>query len=142
MSQTLTVKARNAVEAEAEARRLLAERGDKREPVHPVESPTFDAAHPEYHLWQFLLVEDEPKVRTVDITPSWAAITPVLVGVLQNPDAPATAHRQVEGELRRMALLADRYVRLVRDGVITPDFDKGETAALQPRLGDPDQKEN
>jgi hypothetical protein len=130
MSKTLTVKARNAVEAEAEARRILAERGDASEPVHPVESPSFDVTRPEYHLWQFMLVE--PEVRTIDITPTWTAILPVLLGVLQNPEAPAAAHREVEGELRRMAKFADEYV-----AIVAPNAE-----ALQPRLGDPDQKES
>lgn len=85
---------------------------------------------------------DEDKVRTIDITPSWAAILPILTGVLQNREAPASAHRQADGELRRMALLADRYVRAVRDGLITPDPEKGDTVAMEPRLGDPDQKES
>lgn len=59
-----------------------------------------------------------------------------------NREAPASAHRQADGELRRMALLADRYVRAVRDGLITPDPEKGDTVAMEPRLGDPDQKES
>lgn len=84
----------------------------------------------------------DDEARTIDITPSWAAILPVLLGVLQNDKAPATAHREVEGELRKMALIADRYVRLVKDGVITPDEASGETVAMQPMLGDPDQKES
>jgi len=87
-------------------------------------------------------VNEEKAVRTIDITPSWAAILPVLIGVLQNRKAPVEAHREVEGELRRMALLADRYVRAVRDGVITPDPAKGDTVTMEPRLGDPDQKES
>lgn len=84
----------------------------------------------------------DDEVRTIDITPSWAAILPVLVGVMQNPKAPASAHRQVEGELRRMALIADRYVRAVQDGVIVPDPANGDTVSMSPMLGDPDQKEN
>lgn len=83
----------------------------------------------------------DDEVRTIDITPSWAAILPVLTGVLQNLKAPVTAHQQAERELRRMALIADRYVRAVRDGLITPDPGQGDTVAMEPMLGDPDAEE-
>lgn len=131
MSKTLTVKARNAVEAEAEARRVLAERGDTSEPVHPTESPAFDANRPEYHLWQFLLV---PAVPETDIQPSWKDILPVLMGVAQNPDAPVSAHRQVQANLTLMAELADRYIMLVQNG-------SGDLTGLTPVLTDPDAPE-
>jgi hypothetical protein len=53
-------------------------------------------------------------VRTIDLTPTWSGITPALVAVLQNPDAPAEAHKTVEKELARMADLADKYVEYFR----------------------------
>lgn len=79
--------------------------------------------------------------RTVDITPSWTGILPVLIGVLQNPKAPITAHREAEAELQRMAKLADQYVAHYR---ATNEYasTSGGSPTLSPRLGDPDQKES
>lgn len=61
----------------------------------------------------------------------WEAILPILLGVLLNPAAPASAKQQAEGELTRMAVLADTYVSL-RSGAGRED--------LLPRLGDPDEE--
>src|SRR5687768_4081959 len=128
MTKTLTVKARNAIEAEQEARRVLAERGDNSDPVHPVESPSFDATRPEYHLWQFMLVP------VTDIQPSWEDILPVFIGVLQNDEAPVSAQKQVQANLTLMAALADKYVAQVRAG-------SGDVTGLTPMLTDPDAPE-
>lgn len=74
---------------------------------------------------------DEEKVRTIDITPSWSALVPVFVGVLQNPNAPAEAHRQIVAEVTKMAQLADLYVKAVKEN-------GGTGQGLQPVLTDPD----
>lgn len=73
-------------------------------------------------------------IKSVDITPSWSALVPVFVGVLQNPGAPATAHHEVEANLTLMAGLADKYVQLVKQG-------SGDTVGLTPQLRDPDRPE-
>ena len=75
---------------------------------------------------------DETVVGYIDITPSWSALVPVFIGVLQNPKAPISAHREVEAELRRMAALADRFVAEHKD----------QSNVTTPVLGDPDQKES
>jgi len=68
-----------------------------------------------------------------DITPTWEALVPIFVGVLQNEEAPVTAHREAIANLTQMAALADRYVMLVKRG-------SGDTVGLTPTLGDPDKE--
>jgi hypothetical protein len=75
------------------------------------------------------------EVEAVDITPSWEALVPIFVGVLQNPEAPITAHREAIANLTQMGALADRYVGAVKRG-------SGDIVGLTPVLGDPDQKES
>lgn len=77
----------------------------------------------------------EYEVEATDITPTWQALVPIFVGVLQNPKAPVTAHREAEANIRQMAALADRYVALVQRS-------SGDTVGLTPALGDPDAQEN
>lgn len=76
---------------------------------------------------------DKDETRTIDITPTWSALVPIFIGVLQNPDAPVSAWKEVEANLTGMAALADKYVDLVKRG-------SGDTVGLTPVLGDPDQK--
>ena len=78
---------------------------------------------------------EEDNVRTIDITPSWSALLPAFIGVLQNDEAPVSAKKEIEANLTQMAKLADRYVMLVKNG-------SGDTVGLTPVLGDPDQKES
>jgi hypothetical protein len=50
-----------------------------------------------------------PQMPTmVDVTPTWSAILPMLLAVYENGNFHGV--REAEGELRRMAELADRYV--------------------------------
>lgn len=49
-----------------------------------------------------------PAPRTVDITPTWTTIVPILLAVLENNALQGRA--AAEAELRRMAKLADLYV--------------------------------
>ena len=53
--------------------------------------------------------------QTVDLTPTWQGILPVLLTLLQsdNPQSRAIA----ESELRRMAGLADGYVEIQKAGL-------------------------
>ena len=49
-------------------------------------------------------------VKTIDCTPTWAALVPVLiVGLL---DGSPTAQQIAREELQRMASIADRYVEM------------------------------
>lgn len=74
------------------------------------------------------------EVESVDITPSWAALVPVFIGVLDNDEAPVSARRQVEANLIQMARLADKYVQAVKNG-------SGDLTGLTPVLTDPDAQE-
>lgn len=49
------------------------------------------------------------ETRTIDVTPTWSAILPAMIAVMQNGKAPAKAHREIMGELKRMARLADYF---------------------------------
>lgn len=73
-------------------------------------------------------------VGYINIQPSWSAILPVLLGVLQNPDAPVKAHNEAMANLEGMANLADKFVELVERG-------SGDTTGLTPQLTDPDAPE-
>lgn len=49
-----------------------------------------------------------PKVETIDLTPTWEAILPVLLAVIT--DGTPKGRTEAEAELRRMARIADAYV--------------------------------
>lgn len=48
--------------------------------------------------------------ESIDITPTWQAIIPIIVMTLENPDASFEALKTAESELQRMAKLADLWV--------------------------------
>lgn len=73
--------------------------------------------------------------QDTDMTPTWEALLPIFVGVLQNENAPVTSQKQAVANLTQMAALADKYVALVKRG-------SGDTVGLTPVLGDPDAQEN
>lgn len=50
----------------------------------------------------------EPKVTTIDITPTWSGLWPVLVELATNATT-AEAMKDAEAELAKMAKAADRY---------------------------------
>jgi len=47
-------------------------------------------------------------VRTIDLTPTWAAVLPLLIAGLEN--GTATGRKIAREELQRMAAMADKYV--------------------------------
>lgn len=52
-------------------------------------------------------------VDTIDITPTWEAILPSLIAVIQ--DGNGDGKRLAIEELRRMATIADKYVELTKE---------------------------
>lgn len=46
-------------------------------------------------------------MKTIDITPTWSAIMPVMVDVLKSPKANNTAKQEVTAELMRLAKIVD-----------------------------------
>lgn len=52
--------------------------------------------------------EPTSKSQTINVTPTWEAILPLLLAVYT--DGNFTGRKESEAELRRMAQLADRYV--------------------------------
>lgn len=46
-------------------------------------------------------------METIDITPTWSSLVPIMVEVLKNPKANKTAKAEVTQELLRLAKIAD-----------------------------------
>ena len=46
-------------------------------------------------------------MQTIDITPTWSALVPIMVEVLKNPKANNTAKQEVTVELMRLAKIVD-----------------------------------
>lgn len=55
------------------------------------------------------------QTRTIDVTPTWEQITPMLATILR--DASAVGQENALEELLRMARLADAYVARQKEGV-------------------------
>ena len=45
--------------------------------------------------------------KTIDITPTWSGLIPIMVEVLKNPKANNTAKQEVTAELMRLAKIVD-----------------------------------
>jgi len=45
--------------------------------------------------------------ESIDITPTWSALVPIMVEVLKNPKANNTAKQEVTQELLRLAKIVD-----------------------------------
>ena len=46
-------------------------------------------------------------MKTIDITPTWSALIPIMVEVLKSPKANNSAKQEVVVELKRLAKIAD-----------------------------------
>ena len=45
--------------------------------------------------------------KTIDITPTWTGLIPIMVEILKNPKANNTAKQEVVSELKRLAKIVD-----------------------------------
>lgn len=54
------------------------------------------------------------KIKTLDITPTWAGVLPLLIRLAQNPKTVDDAHK----ELLNMARAADAYNEIVKKNKI------------------------
>lgn len=45
--------------------------------------------------------------ESIDVTPTWSALVPIMVEVLKNPKANNTAKQEVTQELLRLAKIVD-----------------------------------
>ena len=50
----------------------------------------------------------EPK--SIDVTPTWQSIIPILIDVLRNPKANPDSVREITSELMRLAKFADKEI--------------------------------
>ena len=44
---------------------------------------------------------------TIDLTPTWESLLPIMFAVLENPKATAEAKDAIRGEFRRLAISVD-----------------------------------
>jgi hypothetical protein len=51
----------------------------------------------------------------ITLTPTWHGITPMMLAVLENPDAAPSAKATIREQLLRMATIADAYVASQED---------------------------
>lgn len=52
------------------------------------------------------------KPQTIDITPTWESLAPVMIDIIKNPDAPFKSIENVTNELLKMARVADKYIEI------------------------------
>ena len=53
--------------------------------------------------------------KTIDITPTWSALVPIMVEVLKNPRANNAAKQEVVVELKRLAKIVDDQNKKLRE---------------------------
>lgn len=54
-------------------------------------------------------------MNTIDITPTWSALVPIMIEVLKNPKANKTAKAEVTHELLRLAKIVDDQNKKVKN---------------------------
>ncbi len=54
-------------------------------------------------------------MNTIDITPTWSALVPIMIEVLKNPKANKTAKAEVTHELLRLAKIVDSQNKKVKN---------------------------
>jgi len=54
-------------------------------------------------------------MNTIDITPTWSALVPIMIEVLKNPKANNTAKAEVTHELLRLAKIVDDQNKKVKN---------------------------
>jgi len=52
---------------------------------------------------------------TIDITPTWSALVPIMIEVLKNPKANNTAKAEVTQELLRLAKIVDNQNERIKN---------------------------
>ena len=52
---------------------------------------------------------------TIDITPTWSALVPIMIEVLKNPRANNTAKTEVTQELLRLAKIVDNQNERIKN---------------------------
>ena len=56
--------------------------------------------------------------QTIDITPTWSALIPIMVEVLKNPRANNSAKQEVVVELKRLAKIVDDQNKRSKEKVV------------------------
>jgi hypothetical protein len=49
------------------------------------------------------------KLETIDLTPTWSGLVPLMCAVLENPDADYAAKKDIRDEIARMAKAVDKF---------------------------------
>ena len=55
---------------------------------------------------------DMKKPKTIDITPTWESLAPVMIDIIKNPHASFQSTKIAKEELLKMARVADKYVEI------------------------------
>jgi len=53
----------------------------------------------------------EDTTQTIDITPTWEEVAPIVIEIIKNGSTPKSI-RAAENEIINMARIADRYIKL------------------------------
>ena len=52
------------------------------------------------------------KPKTIDITPTWLGLAPVMIDIIKNPHASFQSTKIAKEELLKMARVADKYIEI------------------------------
>ncbi len=63
----------------------------------------------------------------IDMTPTWEALLPAMVRVLENPEAKFESRKVIMEELTRMAQIADKFVAHQKHEKAKKELAKSET---------------
>ena len=55
---------------------------------------------------------DMKKPKTIDITPTWLGLAPVMIDIIKNPHASFKSIENATNELLKMARVADKYIEI------------------------------
>ena len=50
--------------------------------------------------------------KTIDISPTWESLAPVMIDIIKNPDASFKSIENATKELLKMARVADKYIEI------------------------------
>lgn len=105
IDRNFEVQANDEIEAEA----IAVELSKERPPEIPYEfGEWLNCSSCDDLVTRVVYVEEEKEEKTVDITPTWAGVVPLLLESIRNGDF--SGQKIAEEELLRMAQLADLWV--------------------------------
>ncbi len=58
------------------------------------------------------LTNDMKNPKTIDISPTWGSLAPVMIDIIKNPHASFQSTKIAKEELLKMARVADKYIEV------------------------------